>query len=272
MLKRNEDARSCKQKLARGEPVFGSFAFLPSPDIIEIMGLSGFDYVIIDTEHSPKSWEIITNMIRAAHLHGVDALVRVSENSPSAILAALEVGADGIVVPFVETAVDIERAVRAMNYAPVGDRGTCTLTRAAKYASLRQDFLAHTRLQNDRLMLVAQIETQAGVDNFNEILDCSPGMDAFFVGRADLASSLGKPGMADDPQVLELTDKLIATARQHPAGVASGIGLYAPDEARKWLNAGCRLFFYSADTAMLTNEARRAAAGFRAAVSVNETA
>jgi 4-hydroxy-2-oxoheptanedioate aldolase len=259
--------RSCKDRLARGEAVFGSFAFLPSPDVVEIMGMAGFDYVIIDTEHSPKCWENVANMIRAARLHDMDALVRVAENTPKSILAALEVGADGIVVPFVQSAADVDSAVRSMNYAPKGDRGTCTLTRAAHYGALRGEFVAHAQKQNDNLMLIAQIEDQAGVDNIEEILACHPGLDAFFIGRADLASSIGKPGMAAAPEVLELTDRLISTARNHRNKVPSGIGLYAPDEATQWLDKGCRLFFYSADTAMLTAETRRAAQGFHSAVA-----
>ena len=90
--------RNMKKRLAQGDKLFGSFAFLPSPDVVEIMGFAGFDYVIIDLEHSPKNWETVANMVRAAELHDMAALIRVAENSEKSILAALEIGATGIVI------------------------------------------------------------------------------------------------------------------------------------------------------------------------------
>jgi 2-keto-3-deoxy-L-rhamnonate aldolase RhmA len=99
-----------KQRLATGEYAFGSFAFLPSPDVVEIMGLAGFDYVIIDLEHSPKNWETVANMVRAAELHGMAPLIRIRENGEKTILEALELGAAGVVVPFLHT--DPRRALR----------------------------------------------------------------------------------------------------------------------------------------------------------------
>src|SRR4051794_12135918 len=177
---------SLKRRLAAGETVFGSFAFLPSPDVVEIMGFAGFDYVIIDLEHSPKNWDQVTNMVRAAELHGMAPIVRVREIGEKNILEVLELGAEGIVLPFVQTADDVVRAARALNYPPRGQRGTCTLTRAAQYGGLRADFIAHTQRQNADLVLVAQIEDGLGVQNIDAILACDPGIDALIIGRSDL--------------------------------------------------------------------------------------
>ena len=254
---------SLKRRLAAGETVFGSFAFLPSPDVVEIMGFAGFDYVIIDLEHSPKDWDHVANMIRAAELHGMAPIVRVREISEKNILGVLELGAEGVVLPFVQTADDVACAARALNYPPKGMRGTCTLTRAAHYGGLRNEFIAHTQRQNADLVLVAQIEDGLGVQNIDAILDCQPGIDALIVGRSDLASSLGRPGQVDDPAVLEATHRVIDAARRHPRRVPSGIGVYSPEEAAQWVDAGCRMFFYSADTAMLLNAARTAVEAFK---------
>lgn len=262
--------KSLKERLVAGESVFGSFAFLPSPDIVEIMGLAGFDYVMIDLEHSPKDWEAVQNMVRAAELHGMAALVRVPENSEKTILQVLELGVQGIVIPFVQSADDVRRAVKAMNYAPKGERGTCTLTRAARYGGLRAAFIEHTQKVNNQLVLVAQVEDKKGVDNIAEIVAVDPGVDVMMIGRSDLASSLGRPGQVDDPLVLEATRKVIDAARlRKPAAIPSAVGLYTPDEAPKWIDAGCRFFFYSSDTAMMLNAASGAWRAFKAAMSSN---
>jgi 4-hydroxy-2-oxoheptanedioate aldolase len=263
---------SLKQQLASGKSVFGSFVFLPSPDIVEIMGFAGFDYVIIDLEHSPKNWDHVANMIRAAELHDMAPLVRIRENSEKAILEVLELGAAGVVVPFVQTADDVVKAARAMNYFPKGMRGTCTLTRAARYGGLRSEFIPHTQRQNDRLVLIAQIEDTQGVENIQEILACEPGIDALIVGRSDLASSLGVPGQVEDPTVLQATRHVIEAAQKNKRSVPSGIGLYSPNEAPNWIDAGCRLFFYSADTALLLNAATAASDAFKSAVQQHSTA
>jgi len=256
---------SFKRRLKAGEHIFGSFAFLASPDVVEIMGFAGFDYVIIDLEHSPKNWDVVAHMIRAAELHGMAPLVRIRENTEKSILEVLEIGAAGVVVPFVQTAVDVEKAARAISYAPRGLRGTCTLTRAARYGGLRSDFVAHTQRENDRVVLVAQIEDRAGVDNIEEIVACEPGLDGLIVGRSDLASSLGAPGQVEDPKVMKATHRIIEAAQAH--AIPAGIGLYSPQEAPKWIEAGCSLFFYSADTALLLNAASTAREAFKTAVA-----
>jgi 4-hydroxy-2-oxoheptanedioate aldolase len=258
-------AHDLKARLKRGEPVFGTFAFMASPDIVEIIGYAGFDYVIIDLEHSPKNWSDVANMIRAAELHGMAALVRIRENAEKSILEVLELGAAGIVVPFVQTADDVHKAVRATNYAPKGGRGTCTLTRAARYGGLRSEFLAHCVRQNENLVVVGQIEDRAGVDQIDAIVSCEPGLDALIVGRSDLASSLGEPGQVEAPAVLEATGRVVEAARRK--GVAAGIGIYSPAEASRWIDAGCSLFFYSADTTLLLNAAAAANKDFRQMVA-----
>src|SRR4051794_5124903 len=129
----DQQLNSPTTRLRRGEPVLGTFLFLPSEDAAEAVARTGIDFVIIDMEHSPKDWRTIGNMIRAAELVGVAPLVRVPTINEQSILHALEVGAAGIVLPFVETAEDVERAVLAAKYPPHGARGVCTMTRAAHY-------------------------------------------------------------------------------------------------------------------------------------------
>ncbi len=257
-----------KARLAGGEAVFGTFVFLPSAGVVEILGLAGLDFVIIDLEHSPKNWETVENMIRAAELRGISPLIRVRDSDEKSILEALELGAEGVVVPFVQTGNDARKVGTAMKYAPEGTRGTCTLTRVAGYGGLRAGFLGHARRMNDRVLFVAQIEDKLAVDNIDDIVGAAPGPDVILVGRSDLASSLGRPGQVNDPLVLEATERVIqAVARAPVAGRHVGIGLYGPAEAPAWLAKECRFFFYAADTLILLNGVKSAADAFRQAVA-----
>ncbi|MGQ0662805.1 MAG: HpcH/HpaI aldolase family protein [Pseudomonadota bacterium] len=251
-----------------GEPVFGTFVFLPDPGVVEIMALAGMDFVIIDLEHSPKNWETVENMVRAAEARGLSVLIRVSENNEKGILQALELGAEGVVVPFVQTADDARKAGAAMKYAPAGTRGTCTLTRVAAYGGLRAGFLDHARRLNEKTLFVAQVEDKVAVDNIASIVAAEPGPDVIMIGRSDLASSLGRPGQVNDPAVLEATDWIIrAVATGGDRTRCFGIGVYGPAEAAAWLRKGCRFFFFSSDGLILLNAAKGAREAFRQAVA-----
>lgn len=245
-----------KERIARGDVLFGSFAFLGSPDIIEILALAGMDYVIIDTEHSPKDWGTIQHMIRAANLHNLPVLVRVSENSEKLILQCLEIGADGIVLPFVQDGADAERAARAMFYPPTGERGTCTVTRMTGYGARRGAFLDHCRAQNDRLVLIAQVEDRKGVDNIDAIIAAAPGIDAVLVGRSDLASSFGRPGNVEAEEVLAATDRVLEATARSARPVATAMGIYTPGEVLRWKSKGCRIFFAPSDGILMYDAAR----------------
>ena len=102
--------RTLKARLQANEPVMGTLAFMSSPDVVEVLAVSGFDYIVIDLEHSATNSETALHMVRAAQVHGMSPLIRVRENSEKLILQALEMGAEGIVVPFVQSAGDVIRA------------------------------------------------------------------------------------------------------------------------------------------------------------------
>lgn len=245
-----------KQRIARGDILIGSFAFLGSPDVVEILALAGMDYVIIDTEHSPKDWGMIQHMIRAANLHDLPVLIRVAENAEKLILQCLEIGADGIVLPFVQDAADAERAARASFYPPMGERGTCTVTRMTGYGARRATFLDHCRAENDRLVLVAQVEDRKGIDNIDAIIAAPPGIDAVLVGRSDLAASFGHPGNVEAGEVLAATDRVIDAVASAARPVAIAMGIYTHDEVVRWKAKGCTVFFAPSDGLLMYNAAR----------------
>ena len=242
---------SFAQKVRSGQRLLGSFAFLPSPGIVEILGHAGLDFVIIDQEHSPKSWEMVENMVRAAEVLGMAALIRVARIEEKEILQALEVGAAGIMVPFVETADEVRRAAAALRYAPEGTRGTCTQTRAANYSAERSRFVEFSRQCNRELLLIGLIESRKGLDSIAEIVGVEPGLDVVFLGRSDLASDMGKPGQAGDPAVEAASQKIVATALA--AGKQVGLAQYTSAECELWASRGCSFFAFASESGLMFN-------------------
>jgi 2-keto-3-deoxy-L-rhamnonate aldolase RhmA len=230
--------------------MLGTFLFLPSEDAAEAVARTGIDFVIIDMEHSPKDWRTVGNMVRGAETAGVTSLVRVSSINEQSILHALEVGAGGIVLPFIESAEDVRRAVAAAKYAPVGRRGVCTMSRAASYGVGRERFQELAAEANERTVLIGQIESQRAVENIEEILKESPGLDAIIVGRADLATSIGLTGQTDHPDVVELTRMVLDRLREHST-IPFGLAVYGPSECPVWAEYGATVFVYAADVSVL---------------------
>lgn len=255
-----------KTRLMANEAVMGSLAFLSSADVVEILAVTGFDYVIVDLEHSPTNPETAIHMVRAAQLHGMAPLIRVRENSEKLILQALEMGAEGIAVPFVQSADDVSRAARAIRYAPEGVRGTCTASRSSKYGTLRPTFLDHARKANDEVVLVALIEDMTGVKAINEIVNCDPGVDAVLVGRTDLSASIGCIGQSNHVDVLDATKRIIEAAKASSRAVEAGIVLGGPDETERWLAEGCRFITYGTDSDLLLHAAMQARRAFSTAI------
>lgn len=245
-----------KERIASRETVLGSFVFLSSPEMVEIMALAGMDYIIVDTEHSPKDWQTLEHLIRAANLHSLPVLIRVPENSDKLILQCLEIGADGLVIPFVQSGDDVRRAVAAMHYPPTGNRGTCTLTRMTGFGARRGDFLDHCARQNERLVLFAQVENRKGVEAIDDILSVDPGVDAVLVGRSDLASSFNAPGNVEAPEVMEATDRILDAVRSHQRAAAA-MGIYGPAEIERWKSKDCTVFFAPSDGVLAYNAARK---------------
>ncbi|NML45706.1 4-hydroxy-2-oxovalerate aldolase [Ramlibacter sp. G-1-2-2] len=243
------------QRVRAGERLLGSFAFLPSPGLVEVLGRAGLDHVIIDQEHSRKGWDVVENMVRAADAAGIAALVRVAWNDEKEILHVLETGAAGIVLPFVESAADVRRAAAALRYAPEGTRGTCTQTRAAGYGSRKQGFVQYAQACNRQLLLVGQIESRKGLENIEEIVAAQPGLDVVFLGRSDLASDLGKPGQTHDPEVEAATGRIVASARA--AGKVVGIAHYEAAEVATWGARGCSFFALASESGFLLRQVAR---------------
>lgn len=242
-----------RERLQQGEWIFGTFTFANSPDVAEAVARAGMDIVVIDMEHAARDWSEIANLIRAIEVGGASPFVRVPAGSPSHILHALELGAEGLVLPMVSSPDDVSEAVDAARYAPLGRRGTCTLTRAATYGLRRDDFAAVAGEANEKVTLLGIIEDVRGVENIESILSVDPGLDAVIVGRSDLAADMGVPGETTHPDVLKKVDELFDRAKSVEGSSVSMV-VYTPEECAEWASQGVSLYFYSADLAILARE------------------
>jgi 4-hydroxy-2-oxoheptanedioate aldolase len=187
------------QKLAAGQTVVGLIQNFNSPWMVEIAAAIGFDFVLIDCEHGPVSLEGVEAMVRAADASGIAPMVRVPANLPHEILRVLDLGAAGVQVPRIESALDAAAAVRAVRYPPQGDRGLAGSVRAAGYGA-RGPIRAYVEQANRDVLLWAMVETAAGVAAIDQIASVA-GVDAIAIGPGDLSASMGFGGDQTAPDV-----------------------------------------------------------------------
>lgn len=199
-----------RDKLYKKELCLGTWVFIPSPDIIEIIGLAGFDFVVIDMEHSAITLQDAVSMMRAAESRGVSPLIRVPCMDETFIKRALDSGAHGIQLPHVETDKELAEAIHYTKYYPHGNRGMATTTRGGGYTL--KNIKEHTVRDNQSIMVIASVESKEGLDNLEEIIKV-PGVDVIYIGPYDLSQSLGIPGQVDDPEVLSTMEWAISKIR-----------------------------------------------------------
>ncbi|NLN31088.1 MAG: aldolase, partial [Bacteroidales bacterium] len=157
----------------------GTFSKCADPAMIECIGLAGFDFVVIDLEHGPNSFETAQNLVRAAVIHNLTPVIRVGENNESMISKALDIGAQGVQVPQVNTRQDALRVVEAAKFSPEGNRGVCRFVRAAGYSSKnKNEYFKESNKQN---LVIVHIEGRTGIENFEDIIGVA-GIDIIFLG------------------------------------------------------------------------------------------
>ena len=189
-----------KARLAAGRPALGCWLSWAYPVAAEVIGLAGYDCVVIDHEHGFGGLAETVGCLQALSATATAAVVRVPWNDPVYIKRVLDLGVDGIMVPSVSTAEEARAAVAACRYPPRGIRGAAYgQARAADYGLAKRRY---RDTADDALVIICQIETLQGVDNIGGIAAVD-GVDVLFVGPYDLSGSLGKLGRFDDPQVAE---------------------------------------------------------------------
>jgi len=252
-----------REKLARGETVLGLFSKMSDASLVEQAALAGFDFIIIDMEHGPATFETAQQLIRAAELRHMTPIIRTSDAGHASLLRSLDIGAHGVQVPQVSTRAAAEAVVRAAKFAPAGDRGVCRYTRAAEYTHTEQS--AHFARSNSGTMVIIHIEGTEGIDNLDQILAVK-GVDVIFLGPYDLSQSCGVPGQTGHPAVVEKMRHAVRKATA--AGVTVGTFVENPEMARFWRHAGARYIAYSVDTGIYYTACRQIVASVREALAL----
>jgi 4-hydroxy-2-oxoheptanedioate aldolase len=206
-----------KERLLAGETVYGIFCDVYTQMTVELMGLVGFDFCIIDAEHNPISVESCLHMVSGADSVGVTPIIRIDSNIRQHILRFLDIGAQGVQLPMINTRSDAEAVVQAVKYAPEGLRGIAG-TRALDYG-LKASFKEYVEESNRQTLVVTQIENREAMQNIEEMITVG-GIDVFFVGPMDLSLSMGYPGQLDHPEVQAAVAELARKIRQ--AGKVAG--------------------------------------------------
>ena len=227
-----------RRKLARGETVLGPNLQIPSPELIEMFGLAGFDFVMLDGEHGDATPHL-SQLILACDAAGVTSIVRVPSHDRGWILPALDLGAGGLQVPMVETEAQARALVHEAKFPPLGGRGLSIVPRAARYSF--NDPNRYRRDANRELLLIVQIETRRGVENAEAIARV-PGIDHVFIGPADLGQSYGHPpGPVPEETARIIDDLVIRLAPIKPISVP----VLTTQEVARWHRLGGRSFLTS---------------------------
>lgn len=247
-------APSLKQKLRDRSLTIGSWLSLASPDGAEMMARAGFEWLVIDMEHTGISMSDMLSLIRIVELAGIPPLVRVGANDALLIKRALDCGAHGVIVPQVSTREDAAAAVSAAYYPPKGNRGV-GLFRAQHYGL---DFPAYRDWAGAGTVVIAQIEHHHGVSNLDAILAVD-GIDGFMIGPYDLSGSIGKPGAFDDPQVKAVFDRVAKAipAASKPAG--AHIVETSEAKLKEGIEAGYKMIAFGVDQLFLSRAVQSAA-------------
>ena len=206
-----------KEKLRRNELTIGSWITLGHSGVAELMAKTGgFDWLVIDIEHSAIDLRDVQEMLQAIELGGVQPLVRLTSNDQNQIKRVMDAGSHGILVPFVNSKEDAEKAVQSVYYPPIGVRGA-GLARAQGYGASFQDY---REWLDENGVIIAMIEHKKAVENIDEIL-AVPGIDGYIIGPYDLSASLGVPGIFDNSQVIESIQKILERGKvaKKPGGV-----------------------------------------------------
>ena len=242
---------SLKKKIKSGQLTIGSWITIGHPTIAEVMAKAGFDWLAIDMEHGPVNFAQCQELIRTVDLCEIPALVRVGANDPLLIKQAMDAGAQGVIVPMVNSKKDAEKAVTSVKYPPEGKRGV-GLTRASDYGTKFDEYKKWVR---DESIVIVQIEHIEAAKNIKEILN-TKGVDAFIIGPYDLSGSMGIPGAFKDPGLLSVIEEILNAAKLMK--VTAGFHSIPTDLkfVKEKIKQGFQLIAYSVDFLLLGDQCR----------------
>ncbi len=244
-----------KQQMREGKPKMGLFVNSHSPTVAEQLAHSGYDWLLIDSQHGPMGFETLSTMVGAVGSGGAKSMVRVAGyHDRGGIQQSLDVGADGVLVPYINTAAEAREAVNACKYPMEGTRSVYFPQRCTNKAGL----LGYVGNANKNVIVALQVETAACIENIEEIA-AVPGVDILFLGQNDLCMSMGLyekyvfPNMYTSPELGAATDKLIANAQKN--NVTLGIFLFGTGRVGEFLEKGFRFISVGNDLHHLLTQA-----------------
>lgn len=257
-----------KQALRAGKPSVGTWLSLGSITAARFMARAGFPWLTVDIEHSLVDWETATHMFASIAEAGCLALARVPANRHDHIKRVLDNGAQGVVVPMVNSRAEAEAAVAAMLYPPAGNRSVGGSVHALNFGTTAQDYYAHV---NEELLVVIQCEHVQAVESADKIFSV-PGIDAIFVGPNDLAASMrGKDGKPPSGEATTQAMKhILETCKKHK--VAAGVHCGSAEEARIRIDEGWQFIAIASELKMMLNGAGAIMAGLGEEKSARELA
>jgi 2-keto-3-deoxy-L-rhamnonate aldolase RhmA len=252
--------KNLKQRLKNGEILHGCWLNLGSSLTAEIVGLSGFDWVLIDLEHGAGTEKDVLAQLQALEATPAGVIVRVESAESQRIHRVLDMGAEGIMCPKVSNPAEARRVVSGLHYPPHGHRGVAKMVRATQFA---QNFDSYYQNARENLLGVVQIETAEVLNHLDEIANLD-GVDVLFIGPADLTMELGIFGQVDHPKFKEAVRETVYAAQK--AGKATGILFFNPEEYHTYHQMGIRFIACGADATFVANGAQNLARklmGFR---------
>ena len=237
-----------KEKIMKGERPIGTFEETSSQYVVEALGYTGLDYVIIDNEHSPTDIETSSILIKNCELVGLTPITRAKEISRSSILKLLDLGAQGLIVPYVKTIEECKKIVGWAKYPPIGERGFSTSRKDGFGYKLGLTVAEEMEYYNDEVLVIPQCETKEAYEQIEEIANME-GIDGIFIGPYDLSISLGVPGDFDSEVFLNAVKRIIDVV--HKAGKFVIMFAGNNEKAKQAYELGIDSITYSLNTAMI---------------------
>jgi 2-dehydro-3-deoxyglucarate aldolase len=231
-----------KQKLENNKLTIGSWIMIGDPMSVEVMALSGFEWLVIDIEHTSIDLKTTENLIRTIQSKNLKALVRVSKNEEVIIKRILDVGADGIIVPMINSKEDAIQAVEYAKYPPIGKRGV-GLYRASGYGTTFEEY---KKFVNEELVIIAQIEHIDAVNNIDDILSVE-GIDGTIIGPYDLSGSMGYPGEFERDDVKIAVETVVEKCKEMNIPAGFHVVDTDPSKLQVKIDQGCTFLAYGID-------------------------
>ena len=250
-------ANTFKRALKANKLQIGLWSSLSSHYAVELVAGSGFDWILLDTEHSPNDLESVLQQLQATAPYPTHPVVRVPWNDMVTIKRYLDIGAQSILIPYVQNAEEAKAAVAYTRYPPAGVRGVAGATRATRFGRVKD----YAKRAHEEICVLVQVETQTALDSLEKIAAVD-GVDGVFIGPADLHASLGYAGETNNPKVMPIIDDAIRRIRK--AGKAPGILTGVEADARRWIECGGLFVAVGADTGVLARGSEALAAKFKA--------